>query len=71
MLLNSTSITSLHGEGTGMNWVSLGLQHRDTTERLRIEALLPSHEATQVVEPGHKLLFTLKNHVPCVYLKQK
>lgn len=45
-------------------------QSRDTREATAL-ALLPSHEATQVVEPGHKLLFTLKNHVPCVHFKQR
>jgi hypothetical protein len=67
VLLNSTSITSLHGEGTGMNWVSLGLQHRDTTERLRIEALLPSHEATQVVEPGHVIIHIKESCSLCTF----
>lgn len=56
------------GDGLGHSRTSAA---RDTVERLRLEALLPNHEATQVVEPGRKLLFTLKNHVPCVHFKQR
>lgn len=56
------------GDGLGHSRTAAA---RDTVERLRLEALFPNHEATQVVEPGHKLLFTLKNHVPCVHFKQR